>query len=229
MAKKGSKHVRTLVDKKCTLSSVLACGNAKGESIPPLLIHPHARLSIADFGDGLIGNATVGLSRKGFVTQQLFQQWFSTNFLQYANKARPLLLILDNHTTHIDVKVLKEAKQNDVIMICIPPHTSHLFQPLDVGVFHQMKEYFRKLASAYTREHIEEKTQVEFVQFLYIAHQSSMTEEHLKSGFERACIYPCDVEKAVSKVKKPNKETLIDSSKKKPSKYSNILKYLHTN
>ena len=33
------------------------------------------------------------------------------------------------------LEVIKMARDNDVHLLCIPAHTTHILQPLDVGVF----------------------------------------------------------------------------------------------
>ena len=55
---------------------------------------------------------------------------------------KPVLLILDNHSTHVDVDVVIKARELDIIMVALPPHTSHLYQPLDVGVFSSLKHAY---------------------------------------------------------------------------------------
>ena len=51
--------------------------------------------------------------------------------LSHAVSARPLLLLLDGHSTHYQPQVLLLVKENDAVMLCLPPHTAHEAQPLD--------------------------------------------------------------------------------------------------
>ena len=46
--------------------------------------------------------------------------------------------ILDDHASHISVDVI-ETRISGVHMLCLPAHTSHILQPLDVGVFKSLK------------------------------------------------------------------------------------------
>ena len=52
---------------------------------------------------------------------------------------RPLLLMFDGHSTHYQPAVVRFAKEPGVIMLCLPPHTTHESQPLDCGVFGPLK------------------------------------------------------------------------------------------
>ncbi|KAF2891146.1 hypothetical protein ILUMI_15027 [Ignelater luminosus] len=45
----------------------------------------------------------------------------------------------DGHVTHISVELIKLAQENQVAIIKLPPHTTHVLQPLDVAVFKGLK------------------------------------------------------------------------------------------
>ena len=83
-----------------------------------------------------------GLSEKGWITSELFEGWLFEHFLEHAVSCRPLLLLLDRHSTHYQPEVIRLARQNGVIMLCLPPHTTHETQPLDCGVFAPLKAHW---------------------------------------------------------------------------------------
>jgi hypothetical protein len=45
------------------------------------------------------------------------------------------LLIFDGFDGHVDTMVVEFCWQNRIVPLCLPPHTAHVLQPLDVGVF----------------------------------------------------------------------------------------------
>ena len=53
--------------------------------------------------------------------------------------------------THIymSIELLELAKPRNIHLICLPAHTSHILQPMDVGVFGPMKATWRKLLKEY--------------------------------------------------------------------------------
>uniref|UniRef100_A0A2H1WYS1 SFRICE_036224 n=1 Tax=Spodoptera frugiperda TaxID=7108 RepID=A0A2H1WYS1_SPOFR len=53
----------------------------------------------------------------------------------------PVLLLLDNHSSHVDINVVEKAKANSIIMLSFPPHCTHRLQPLDVGINGPFKSY----------------------------------------------------------------------------------------
>ena len=83
-------------------------------------------------------------SENGWINQGLYLKWFMF-FLANIPPARPVLLIEDGHASHITLDVIRLARENDVHLLCIPARTTHLLQPLDVGVFKPLKSYFSKV------------------------------------------------------------------------------------
>ena len=72
---------------------------------------------------------------------ELFEQWLKNHFLLYAPPARPLLLLLDGHTSH-QLDVLRIAAAEGVIIFCLPPHATHILQPLHNGAFGALKQHW---------------------------------------------------------------------------------------
>ena len=40
------------------------------------------------------------------------------------------------------------TREKNAILFCLPPHTTHALQPLDVAVFKSLKDYFSKAVRA---------------------------------------------------------------------------------
>jgi hypothetical protein len=49
------------------------------------------------------------------------------------------LLILDGHNSHVSPEFDWFCLDHQIIILCIPAHSSHLLQPLDVGCFSVLK------------------------------------------------------------------------------------------
>ena len=60
-----------------------------------------------------------------------------------------ILLVLDNHESHISIEAITLAKKHGIIMLTFPPHTSHKLQPLDRGVFGPFKKYYSTACSSW--------------------------------------------------------------------------------
>ncbi|WAQ93423.1 hypothetical protein MAR_005894, partial [Mya arenaria] len=109
------------------------CVSASGRMLPPLIIfpgsHPHRH-----YHDGIPDSCLFGVCESGFINTGLFHQWFIKIFLANCGSVRPVLLIMDNHDAHINLHTIKAAIENDVVLLGLPAHTTHILQPLDVKV-----------------------------------------------------------------------------------------------
>jgi len=89
--------------------TILACASAAGNTILPFVIFDRKNLNQKlTFGE--ISGTIHGLSAgSGWIDTELFRNWFDWHFLQYAPAGRPLLLLLDGHSTHYQPEVVRLA------------------------------------------------------------------------------------------------------------------------
>ena len=87
------------------------------------------------------------------MTRESFEYWLKFAFVpSTAHIKRPLLLIMDGYTCHISLEIINLFKQNDIIGLILPPHTSHGLQPLDLVLFSSVKTDWAKIVKNYLRE-----------------------------------------------------------------------------
>jgi DDE superfamily endonuclease len=60
------------------------------------------------------------------------------------------LLILDGHSSHINMAFISLADSLRILILILPPHTTHRLQPLDVGLFSPLAKAYTKRLDAYT-------------------------------------------------------------------------------
>ena len=53
------------------------------------------------------------------------------------------LLIVDGHGSHLTPQFLDCCKKHKIIALCLPPHTSHILQPMD-QVYPSVKYWFHR-------------------------------------------------------------------------------------
>ena len=132
-----------------------------------------------------------GLSNNEWINSELFQAWLSEHFLQHAVSARPLLLLLDGHSTHYQPQLLRLAKENDVIMLCLPPHTTHEAQPLDCGVFGPLKAHWSQVCHAYLQQNPRRFiTRFQFSTLFSQAWGAAVSPANIIAGFRTCGVYP---------------------------------------
>ena len=101
---------------------------------------------VGDFTED--NNAYFTLSSNRWSSDELGLQWLEQIFHRHTkDKAgnRRCLLIVDRHSSHVNMKFITWADKYYIIIAIMPPHSMHRLQPLDVGLF-------QPLATAYSKE-----------------------------------------------------------------------------
>ena len=102
------------------------------------------------------------------------------------------MLILDGHGSHLTPEFDQACKENNVIPICMPPHSSHLLQPLDVGCFGPLKKAYGKLIEQKGRLGFNHIDKLDFLKAYPAAHQEVFKPQNIQRGFAAAGIIPSD-------------------------------------
>ena len=68
-------------------------------------------------------------------------------------KISPVLLILDNQSSHLSIEQIKYCYQKGVVVLTLPPHCSHKLQPLDRSVFGPFKKYVSSACDNWMKNH----------------------------------------------------------------------------
>ena len=90
-----------------------------------------------------------GSNKAAWMTKDLFSEWLShiNNIMISSN--RTILLTLDNATCH-NVRSLSNVK-----LQFIPPNTSALIQPLDMGIIKVVKDLYKQKLSSFIISQLE--------------------------------------------------------------------------
>ena len=108
------------------------------------------------------------------------------------------LLIIDGHESHNSLDFQKYCKDNSIVTICMPPHSSHLLQPLDVGCFAPLKQAYGRQVESLMRTKISHVTKQEFLSCFKRAFDVSFTASNVQGGFRGAGLVPFDPERVIS-------------------------------
>lgn len=82
----------------------------------------------------------------------------------------------------------------------MPPHSSHILQPLDVGCFSPLKKAYSRQIEDLIRSHITHITKVEFLAAFKAAFFNSITEKNICGGFQGAGLVPFNPQAVLSKL-----------------------------
>ena len=152
VAQKGMKKVRQRSSGNKAQISILACGSATGQAIPPMVIFSGKNFNY-DLSEGEVPETLYGMSDSGRMDQDLFAKWFSSHFLKHAVPGRPLLLLVDGPSSHFKLELIQTAAEKNVVIFCLPPHTTADSQPLDTSVFGPLKSYWSQACREYMFSH----------------------------------------------------------------------------
>ena len=93
------------------------------------------------------------------------------------------------HSSHISIELIELARQNDVHLLCFPAHTTHILQPLNVGVFKSFKANFSKAYHKYIISHPGRVITSDVIAALVVeAWAMSLTPVSIMSGFKKCGI-----------------------------------------
>ena len=193
----GAKNIRTfqqVASEQGETSTILTFINACGDVVPPMVIHKAARVQDS-WKVKAPGNVTVSATSKGYITKSQFHE-YGLRFIRYLKSNgmayRPNLLIIDGHKSHVyNLPFYEAMRDNNVEILTIPPHTSHLLQALDSVPFAQFKKWWEYHLMRYNNAHSGRSlTKPEFWEVFSPAWNSAMVPKNIISGFRKTGIYP---------------------------------------
>ena len=113
------------------------------------------------------------------------------HFAKHTNASiqNPALLILDNHESHISLKIFEFCRQHGITLLSLPSHCSHKMQPL--SFFKPLKTaYYRECDYFMTTNAGRRITQYDVVGLFSSAYRRVANLEKAENGFKSAGIFP---------------------------------------
>ena len=172
--------------------TIHCCISAAGNTILPFIIYK-AAFPGGNYTAGGPDGALYGKQKTGFMDSELFVKWFTRLFIPHARPTpeNGVLLLVDGHSSHCSPDIIKIAKENNVTLLALAPHTTHLCQPLDVAVYKSFKVQLSKLVKlgqALRGDVWVSKSNI--ARMLKQPFESSMTLQNIKAGFKKCGICP---------------------------------------
>lgn len=176
--------------------SVLMGANAAGDKLPPLIIFKAKNVWdswLADKDQEYPG-MSYAATPNGWMDTETFISYFRSTFLKSIPKTRPVVLIYDGHSSHTSLPLVEEAMRENVVILKLPPHTSHLLQPMDLSVFKPLKQKYDQEVVKWQRKNYGVKLNKSTFSGIISDVWTQCTPEIIKSGFRKAGIYPFNAE-----------------------------------
>ncbi|CAE1267328.1 unnamed protein product [Acanthosepion pharaonis] len=98
---------------------------------------------------------------------------------------------MDNVEAHITIKTIDHARENGVLLLTLPSHTSHRLQPLDRAVYGPFKKAYNATMDGWIRSHPGRTVTIYDIPTIVSETQlCAMSQRNIKAGFTATGIYP---------------------------------------
>ena len=172
---------------------------ATGRRIPPFLIFA-GKVLISSWFHNLPDNWILQVSPTGWTNNDIALAWLE-HFDTYTKPVGAYrLLIIDGYESHCSVEFQDRCKEKKIITLCMPPHSSHLLQPLDVACFAPLKRAYGDQISALARDRTNHISKETFLPAFKTAFEKTFTKGNICAGFRGAGIVPYNPEAVLSKL-----------------------------
>ncbi|KAF2880132.1 hypothetical protein ILUMI_26043 [Ignelater luminosus] len=192
IARRGIKSLGKMTSaERGTLVTVAVAVSALGNIVPPFFVFPRVHYK-SHFvrGDpiGCEGDA----NPSGWMKEENFIK-YAKHFVQHVkpSKEKPVLLLLDNHDSHLSIEALDYFKANGVTVLSFPLHCSHKLQPLDRSAYGPLKKYFNRACDNWLASNPGKTITIyDIPELLKTSLPLAATIENIQSGFRVSGISP---------------------------------------
>lgn len=214
ICRRGTKYPERVINSSKSNISVMFCGNAGGSVIPPYVIYRAEHLWTTWTENGPQG-ARYNRTKHGWIDLVTFEEWFVAQLLPVMKKQEgKKVMIGDNLSSHISLKVIKLCEENNIHFVCLPPNSSHLTQPLDVAYFRPMKAKWRQIPIRWKQSEAGRnagclpKDQFPMLLRTVLDELKPKMESNIKAGFKKSGIFPSDKDVILSRL--PHRDIPLD-------------------
>lgn len=126
-----------------TVVTMCLAVNAIGNYIPPMFVFPNVNYEGYFVRGGPSG--CVGVANKSGSMQGNEFLKFMKHFAKHVKPSvdKKVLVLLDNHTSHIYLPVIDFCREVGIVLLSFPPNCSHKLQPLDQFVYGPFQQYIK--------------------------------------------------------------------------------------
>lgn len=195
-------------DGKRELLTCIESVSGAGVVLPPLIIYKGAA---HDLGwHKFTGSHTLTLdfhfsySKRSWTNSTLAMEWLTKVFQPktYSN-GRLRVLIVDGHDLHVTIEFIQFCMKNSIRLYCLPPHTTHLLQPLNVGLFGPLQQAYSKAVDDAIRSGVTGIYKGNFLPLYVEASKAAYTVDNISSACRGAGIIPLNPHIILSKIELP--------------------------
>lgn len=166
--------------------TTIECISATGEKIPPMIIFKGTNLLTTWSPQPLPPGWMFSCNESGWTSNYHGMGWIEHFDARTQGNLRSpdeyRLIICDGHDSHISAKMVNYCIQNHIDLLLLPPHSSHLMQPLDVAIFGPLKRAISLQISRLLRSGIARIQKAEWVERYMEARENAITHANILAG-----------------------------------------------
>ncbi|XP_077074282.1 uncharacterized protein LOC143725635 [Siphateles boraxobius] len=192
VARRGVKQVGAMTSGERGVLVTVACAvQALGNAIPPFFVFPRKPYKEYFIQSGPTGSAGSG-NASGWMQEEDFLL-FLEHFAKHTKVSldKKVLLLMDNHGSHISVKAIDFCKKRGIVLLTFPPHCSHKLQPLDRSVYGPFKKMVNTASDAWMKMNPAKAITIyDIPSIVKTAMPTAATPKNITAGFVSTGIWP---------------------------------------
>lgn len=190
---KGKRKIASLSSsERGALVTAVMCMSAAGQFVPPMLVFPRKNMK-AELLDDAPPGTIAACHPSGWIQAEIFTKWVA-HFISVVkpSSSDPVLLVLDGHYSHTrNLEVIDMARGSGVGIVCLPPHSTHMMQPLDVFFMSPFKTYYSQEIENWLKSNLGRVvTHYQIASLMRKAYVRAATVEVAVNGFRKTGIFP---------------------------------------
>ena len=139
-------------------------------------------------------------SNTGWTNTTICLWWLKNHFDPLTTPTAPSerrLLIVDGHNSHVSAAFIGHCLVRAIDIMILPPHSSHMTQPLDVGIFRPLKQRVLAEVDQYSIYIPGALTKKEWGTLIATGRAKAMNSHNISLGWRNSGIWPLNPQKLV--------------------------------
>jgi len=177
--------------------SIIESISADGRKLQCLVIFKGKNLQTTWFPSESVPDWFYTTSENGWTSQSIGLEWLQRIFIPQTDTdpQRYRLLILDGHGSHIDTEFLYACKTRKIELLFLPPHSTHILQPLDLTPFSVVKsKYRRQIQDLATLDDAAPVKKERFIACYNQAREEGLSDRKIRAGWKAAGLSPFNID-----------------------------------
>lgn len=179
---------------KDDFASVMICGSASGEKLPPFALFKNSAPD-DEFTKKGPSDAMYDQNATGFIDSDALLKWFEDCFLPNCPDSRsedsPVILLMNSLLPLVSQEMLDMALAENVILLSLMPHLHHACQPMDVSFVRGFRKSLKEKIEA--NGVCGDELKRSLPSLLTDAYSKKITVNLLKDGFRICGVFPLSV------------------------------------